>query len=278
MRFLKKILVSSLVCVYALTGSAFATESENNEASTTMNEYSMIKELQNKTDLQLQRMGHEREEIEAIRNYQEDFKKTMDEIKLIDKSILKDDFGYTEEQIEIINNFDGSEEQMEKASANVTLSISKNSSSKSQTNSKLNVKVRFVWNGVPVFQFNDVFAMVNGEKMYYDNLNTLFTCTYNGSNGTQKTYQYYLKINEARNTGADVKFTVYKNEVVKYYVKSGSANVPLSRSAYVPECGIGVRYGHARISLSGIGVSYDGLSISISGNVDTKYTSSRFYL
>lgn len=46
--------------------------------------------------------------------------------------------------------------------------------------------------------------------MYYDNLNTLFTCTYTGSNGTQRTYKYYLKRNDSGNTGADVKFPVYK--------------------------------------------------------------------
>lgn len=51
MKFLKKVLVSSLVCACSLTGSAFAIELENNEVSVTMNEYIMIKELQNKTDL-----------------------------------------------------------------------------------------------------------------------------------------------------------------------------------------------------------------------------------
>ena len=96
---------------------------------------------------------------------------------------------------------------------------------------------------------------------------------------TPMMFSDYLKRTEAGNTGADVKFPFYKTVGTKYYLKSGSANVPLSRSSKVTQCGIGVSYGHANISLSSISVSYpSGLSVSFSGNVTKTSTSKTFTL
>ncbi|MFQ9298998.1 MAG: hypothetical protein ACLR4X_11445 [Clostridia bacterium] len=283
---LKKLLISCLLfsaisgtSTFALENNGLQSLSSDESVSITVKEYDAIRKLDKKTDSKLRSMGYTVEEIESIRNYEQNFADSIEELKNMDEKVLKENFDYTDEQIEIINNFDGTEEQMSRASASVTLTISKNSSSVSSSSSKLNVKVRFVWSGMPVCQFNDAFAMVNGEKMYYDNLNTLFTCTYVSGSGAQKTYQYYLKRTEAGNTGADVKFPFYKTVGTKYYLKSGSANVPLSRSSKVTQCGIGVSYGHANISLSSISVSYpSGLSVSFSGNVTKTSTSKTFTL
>ena len=87
-----------------------------------------------------------------------------------------------------------------------------------------------------------------------------------------------LKRYGAGNTGADIKFPVYRNEVVKYYLKSGSANVGLNKSSKVTQCGIGVSYGHSTISF-GISVSYPaGLGISFNSGVTSTYKSNVYEL
>ncbi|MCC0705247.1 hypothetical protein IC213_19505 [Clostridioides sp. ES-S-0049-02] len=259
------------------TLSSFDIESKDEQSfSETRNEYDMVKELRNMGNQKLKTLGYDDNQIKELKNYETNFKKHIEEMNLLSDTELKN-LDYSDEQINIIKNFNGSESQIEKAAASVTNTISKNSSSSTASKSKLNVKIRFSWSGVPVMQFTDAYAIVNGEGMYYDNENTLFTTTYTGSGG-QKTYKGYLKRAGAGNTGADTKFPVYRNEVVKYYLKSGSANIGMSKSSRVKQCGIGVSYGHASISL-GITVTYPAsLGISFGSKVTPTYKSNLFTL
>lgn len=286
MKKLKQVLISCMVFTLLLGSSSFALEDENlnSDSSNTeysMSEYELIKKLESKSNSQLKSIGYDNEEIEQIRNYDDLFKENIEEIKDLDKDTLKNDFDYTDDQIDIIKNFNGSEIQMAKSSATVRVTATKNSSSSKSKVSKLNVKIRFVWSGVPAVQFKDTFAMVNSEKMFY-NKTTLFTCTYVAGNGYKRTYRFSLKANEAGTTGADVNFPVYKNHGTKYYLKSGSANVPLVRehtsSNRIITCGIGLAYGHVLVPSTPVNVSYNGLGISFSGKVSKTYDTFKFKL
>lgn len=282
MKNLKKILMSCMIFTLVLGGNSFASENSNPNNEYSISEYELVKQLESKSNSELKRIGYDNDEIAQIRNYDELFKKNIEEIKGIDEDVLKNDFEYTDEQIDIIQNFNGSESQMAKASATVNVKATKNSSSSTSKLSKLNVKIRFVWSGIPAVQFKDSFAMVNSEKMFYDNKSTLFTCTYIAGNGYKKTYRFSLKANEAGTTGADVSFPVYKNHGTKYYLKSGSANVPLSRehtsANRIISCGIGVAYGHVLVPATSISVSYKDLSISFSGKTSKTYDTFKFKL
>lgn len=282
MKKLKKVLMSCMILTLSFGGSSFASENKSSSGEYSINEYELVKQLEQKSDTQLRSIGYDDEEINQIRNYDELFKENIEEIKSIDEDVLKNDFQYTDEQIDVIQNFDGSESQMAKASASVTVKATKNSSSLTSKLSKLNVKIRFVWSGVPAIQFNDSFAMVNSENMFYDNKSTLFTCTYVAGNGYQKTYQFSLKANEAGTTGADVSFPVYKNYGTKYYLKSGSANVSLGRehtsANRIITCGIGVAYGHVLVPSTSINVTYKGLGITFSGKVSKTDDTFKFTL
>lgn len=271
-----------MIFTLVLGGSSFASENENPNSEYSISEYELVKQLESKSNSELKRMGYDNEDIDQIRNYDELFKENIEEIKGINEDVLKNDFEYTDEQIDIIQNFNGSESQMAKASASVSVKATKNSSSSTSKISRLNVKIRFVWSGIPATQFIDSFAMVNSENMFYDNKSTLFTCTYVAGNGYQRTYRFSLRSNDAGTTGADVSFPVYKNHGTKYYLKSGSANVPLHRehtsANKIISCGIGVAYGHALLPSTPISVSYKNLSISFSGKVSKTYDTFKFKL
>ena len=153
--------------------------------------------------------------------------------------------------------------------------MSKNSSSSTDTLSKLNVKIRFVWSGIPAVQFKDAFAMVNSENMFYPKDGSLFTCTYVAGNGYRRTYKFRLNPNEAGTTGADVSFPVYQNHGTKYYLKSGSSNVqlrrPHSKQNKIIECGIGISYAHVLVPNTSISITYNNLGIVFSGKVSTTH-------
>lgn len=252
-------------------------DSKNQSFSITQNEYEMIKELRNKSNEELEKSGYSKEQINDLYNYEENFKVHIDELNLMSDEELEN-FNYTNDQINRIRNFSGSEQEIAPLAATIDNQISKNSSTCTESKSTLNIKVRFVWSGVPTFQFNDMYAVVNGEGMYYDKEYTPFTTTYKGTNGSQKTYSGSLKRYGAGNSGADIKFPVYRNEVVKYYISSGSANIGLNKSSKVTQCGIGASYGHSTISL-GISVTYPAsIGISFNSGVTSTYKSNVYSL
>lgn len=250
------------------------------ETTVTISEYEMIKQLREEYEKNSKYKEMTEDEIDNLKNYEADYVKHIEEMNKLTDDELKI-LGYNQEQINAIRNFDGTDEYIAKSSARVSLSISKNSSSYSGGKTKLNVKVRFVWSGVPTFLFKDGFGVTNGEGMYFDNLQTLFTTTYISTTNSQRTYKGNLKRTDSGNTGATTTFQVYRSEgPLRYYLKSGSANVPLNRAAKLKQCGIGIAYGHSyfypniSVSVSGTGNS---VGISFSSKV-TKYSTSKVFV
>ena len=92
MKKLKKVLMSCMILTLSFGGSSFASENKSSSGEYSINEYELVKQLEQKSDTQLRSIGYDDEEINQIRNYDELFKENIEEIKSIDEDVLKNDF------------------------------------------------------------------------------------------------------------------------------------------------------------------------------------------
>ena len=148
--------------------------------------------------------------------------------------------------------FDGSEEQMIRASATCTVTRSKDSFYYDKTNKATNLVVNFSfkWNGAPLFRGTDLMAVSNGERMYFHN-NSYLNVSYQplNSSGVSSSKKISASIDGVGNTGASFKFKVLGNNGLTY-AKSGQGKVYLHRkNEDIKQVGVGVKYGHSTLSI-----------------------------
>lgn len=277
----KKLKKASIVCLslaigFTTTISASAVDQED-ITQTTISEYQIVKLA--REELKKNPKKFKQSEVDQLENYEDVYQEHIDEINTLTDEQLEN-LDYDTEQIKAIRDYDGSERMMERSSANVTLTLSKNSSSYTKNRSNLNVFAKFTWNGTPAYQFNDAFGVTNGELMYFSNLNNPFSTTYRSPSGSQKSYSGTLRRQGNGNTGTTTTFPILKYELNgKHYLKSGSANIPMYRDAKVKTCGVGISYGHSyalptiSISIAGSGPS---VGIGYSKMVSRKDTNKVF--
>lgn len=241
-----------------------------NEETETVNEYVKLRDLSRKNDSALKKIGYSTEDIKEIRDYKNQFRKHINTMnKLSNKELTG--LGYDNEQINIIRNFDGSENQMIRASAKCTVTRSKSSFTytTSTKTSKLTVNIGFKWSGAPIFRGTDLMAVYNGEQMYYTSDSYLKISYYPlNSSGASSTKTVKAKIHDAGNTGASFSFKVLGNSGLSY-AKSGSGKVYLTKKKKLSEVGVGVKYGHTTIKLGSPGVSFPlGVGITFERGIE----------
>ena len=96
---LKKLLISCLLfsaisgtSTFALENNGLQSLSSDESVSITVKEYDAIRKLDKKTDSKLRSMGYTVEEIESIRNYEQNFADSIEELKNMDEKVLKENF------------------------------------------------------------------------------------------------------------------------------------------------------------------------------------------
>lgn len=279
-----KSILLALVGVIALApvlNSAEAMENTNeqiysvDEQTETVNEYLKLKELNKKSDSSLRTIGYSTQDITKIREYKDLFIENIESLNELTDDVLLE-LGYDNEQVNIIRNFDGSEEQMVRASATCSVTRSKGSFYYDSTNKATNLVVNFSfkWTGAPVFRGTDIMAVSNGEKMYFHS-NSYLNVSYAplNSSGVSSSKKISATLDGSGNTGASFKFKVLGNNGLTY-AKSGSGKVYLHRSnANITQVGVGVKYGHSTVSLSpsvsfpaGVSIGFNSTTQSIGPN------------
>lgn len=176
------ILVAVAVC--NISTSVFAAESgpiENVDGDEFMSELNILDSLDQKSDKELICDGYSKEEIADIRDYKEIVTHKFEELSKLDDTTLSK-MGYTNEQVQILNHFTGSNAQIKALAGKMKFSCNTTSftydSSKKTTNAR--VQVEFNWTSPPAFKLVDIIGIAwNGpmnKKKWYCNIK-ICACT-----------------------------------------------------------------------------------------------------
>lgn len=175
-------------------------------------------------------------------------KEDIEYLKGLDNSILED-MEYNSSQIDTIKTFEGTEEEMIRASATVSIGFNGSLSKGSRSNATINMW--FNWRGMPSSRGRDILAIYNGEGMYYyADQSYLNIENYDTARGKTHKYNIGATRDGANNKGLSFKFKTYTPYSKTCYTKKGMGRVKLTRAKYINEVGIRVAYGKGNVSLS----------------------------
>lgn len=205
------------------------------------------------------------EEIEAIEDYQEYFSDRVDLLQSwTDKQLQS--AGYTEEQIDIVRNFDGSEASMMSLASDCTVKANLVSYSHSSKGSSAKVIAWFNWKGIHSNNFKDIFALVwsspfkevsSSGYVKYKDYDTTLTKKINHKPEPEGLY------------GSCIIFPKYKSVTHEgtYYITGGSMTLTLSSNADVLDFTAYCEYGYTHLNINpGFSVDGSGVGVSISFN------------
>lgn len=203
------------------------------------------------------------EEIEAIEDYRGYF---SDRAELLqswtDKQLQS--AGYTEEQIDIVRNFDGSEASMMSLASDCTVKARLLSYSHSSKGSSAEVIAWFNWSGIHSNNFKDIFAIVwsspfkevsSSGYVKYKNYDTTLIKKINYEPEPEGLY------------GSCIIFPKYKSVTHEgtYYITGGSMTLNLSSNANVADFTAYCEYGYTNLNINpGFSIDGSGLGVSIS--------------
>lgn len=163
---MKKLLSILLILVFTLsiTTTVFAedkspfhvTKSEDGKTIyTTVNEYELYKFFTKKTDKELLELGYTEDTIKSIKNM--DIKKELEKRSKLDKEKLKY-FGYTDNQIEMLQQFTGSEAQLYALASDFTMYVRLYGHyyDSYSNKSKMSVYYGWEWSSAPTICMKDI--------------------------------------------------------------------------------------------------------------------------
>lgn len=248
---------------------AYAESNEPNKEVTkvTINEYLMLKELKNKPNLELQKMGFSSQEIEKIRKF--DYAEELYNRSKLDDSTLKN-LGYTDEQIKMLRNFSGTEEEIIALAATLSINASTVDYYYVEESNRTYYRGRFdwEWSSAPVVLIKDIIGIAWSEGMYLETSPSLtyHTVRYVSTLTGNTTYVRFNIDPIAPVGGAETKFKMWRSGAD--YAKSGTGFILVHKLGRIPEVALYVEYGHKTIGLGEPSVSLTGeLTLSFSYDV-----------
>ncbi len=161
---LSTVSIMVLVIVIVSTCCIFATDSgislkEYTTQYVLISEYETIKQLSEEPTSNLERAGYSPEEIARIRNYKQVFSSHILMLQDLSNQVLYK-HGYDDNQIDVIRNFSGSDEQMSIASASLYIYATPSLFTWPGTGSRTTgcLAYGWSWTGIPAFKFEDIVA------------------------------------------------------------------------------------------------------------------------
>lgn len=189
MKVLKKIITFLMLGIIFFPLNSVSASANSNVAMTVISEYDMYKQIKETSVNDLLTAGYSEA---TIKEYKE-----TDYVGVLFKraELSKDELinlGYTDDQIEIFQNFTGTEDEINTLSASLTFSLSYVRSSISNNSTWCDVKVSWSWSQCPIFTQEDIVALAWTDGMYCD--------TSSAVNSTY--YLWYSKSNNAYVNGS----------------------------------------------------------------------------
>lgn len=269
-------LALSLAMVFLLSAAAFAATPLSGYPSTQkieINEYEAFKKLAEETPAVLSASGYSSAEIAKIQNYQETYFHHITELQTLSDNALVN-HGYTKTQIDIIKNFTGTEEEMSRAAASLTI-YAGTSSFKYVDGGYTTGRLAYSWNwsGVPAVKMKDMVAAAwNGWELTGETSRVYYHDIYTGAAYTTQSATHVNPTNASWN-GRGHKFDMAISDNL-YYAKSGSGSFDVkSDGLYQKNFLYCVEYGHETIlwdisfSVSAPGGGAGSISFSVGTSV-----------
>lgn len=247
---------------------------------TVINEYDYIVELRGQTDTELASNGVSADEINALRS-------NSVEDELMARRELSDDvlinyYGYTEQQIQILHNYNGGklEDYPELRSIFAEVSFSSFTILKATTQ-EIKIKFSWAWDAMPIWTWNDAIAVAwcptygfDNGTLRLDKNNSLNSITYK-SNRYSHRVNYFFK-DEMLNKLSKSEFPMSKTfpEVFDYDLEWASEGIVVldfnkpQDSAPISSLDIVVSYGHSELNIGSVSV---GLDSSGTGNIGISF-------
>lgn len=271
----------SFIMILLISTTAFAQGYQSSSLSqkVTLNEYELAKQLAEESVSTLNAKGYNSVEINNIKNYQDVYRNHIEELNMLNDSALKNN-GYSQEQISIIRNFTGTDTEMTRLGATLTLN-SVPASFKYTTGGLTTGKLTYnwYWTGIPAFKMQDMVAVSwnnwdvvsNSSYVDYYNVNT-------GAYHTSQSATYSEDGNGL--LGAGHKFRVSMSDNY-YYAKLGGGTFNLESDSFTKKNFFYyMEYGHSQIFANiSFSVGFGGADASISfttGTVTADYNKGQY--
>lgn len=264
MKGITLIIAFGMICVSNST-EIFASESEPcTESSRTVYYNAYTQALQ-----EAEETGSENE-IEKTKN---EFSDYVYDLQKNESDETLSNMGYNQQQINLIRQYDGSQDIIALFSGSVTITNKienyKYNSSTKQTSA--DIAFTFTWNGTSAYNHKDVLAVAWSEGLYTNSKNIKITCTYKSNrNNTKISFSApssspYIAKNVVGTGNQSAKFTFDKHYGSRMCLYSATGKVHVTKKAKVPEFSSYVSYGETKTNISpSFSVSIKNLSISIS--------------
>lgn len=297
----------TIILVFCSTTGTFAASINNGQAlmpqKITISEYQMIVNQEKVIEKELEKLMIEKSNGNNILGYdkkledlykkkdtiKEEYKKLDEHIKSL-KNRSKEDlekFRYTPEQIEAIQNYDGSEKMMSAASATIGIYATNNDFYRDTTNNYtyLQLYYQWNWNGIPINGYTDCITAVwtNG---YVNYTNHHAVDYYNSVTGDFSHYSNFYNVNQNSPDRLDYKFPVLTDTgTAVYFARQGTGYISLKRLDYnnqYNDISFKIAYGHEIYSLNltaGFNVVSGTIGINIvpKSGTEPAYTNPEWY-
>lgn len=254
---MKKVIALLLCCLFvniplasALQAPLTTHPAPTRQISYSVNEYDLLESLSVQCDDALLQMGYSNTEIHQMRNLQSTYAEHLEVISQYDREALEN-LGYTETQISILQNFDGSESQIQSLAATMDFNISIDYVTWSDENNRTNARVYvdYEWAGVPLIKANDLIAIswnnwsISGKSSYITYFPT------NGSGDSQIQAATYVPNNGSTSIGGGFRFPVQINSGT-HWAKSGYCAFTLYHNNIRKDLSVYATYAHYTVSVT----------------------------
>ncbi|EHQ88590.1 hypothetical protein [Desulfosporosinus youngiae] len=264
-------LLCTLLLSISLVSPAFAQEKVIESKS--INEYQYIKELKQKSDIELKDMGLDDNQITELKNL--DYGKGLKERSKLDKKILKN-MGYSNVQIEQLQDFQGTEAEIIALAASVNLNVENNGLTYDSAldRSYWTVSFDWSWSSEPFWLLQDIigsgwspdFSLVTSTSSSYQKVRYKRNTT--GATWTSTKPFTLSNLNCAQSSfamsgGHDPNWDWYD------WADSGSGYVKVTKAGKVRDMQMRIAYGHSQITTSNPSLGYPwGIYFTFSSSVN----------
>lgn len=240
--------ILSLVILLGVNANAIEIKNDNN-INIVINEYDLIKNISEEYSENFQEYGLDSQQYKDILNYKDIYRKHINELNKLTDNSLKNN-GYDDQQISIIRSFTGSEDEMSRIGASVTIKASTSGFKYDGDYTRGTLKYTWSWSGVPVFKTQDMLAVSwNG----WDVTSNVGYADYYGINSgniyTTKAATYTEDGNGTEGAAHKFKMAIEDNY---YYAKDGGGTFTVKSDTHAKkDFYYYMEYGHSQITVSG---------------------------
>lgn len=261
---MKKIVsaIMSLIMLFLPSCFAFADDGHingNKGITYSINEYESLKELAQNSKSELMALGYSGEDLTNIINYEENYRNHIHSLQSLTDEQLTN-CGYNAEQIRMLRNFQGTDEEMTKLGAELTLNVRTAAFRFTGERTEGGIIYDWKWSGIPQIKMTDAVVVswndwiVTSEQSY-----VLYHNTSSWAYSHMDTGTLIHPDGEPSSYGAGHSFKM-QTDYVTNWAQNGGGSIYVQSTEYAKkDFYYFIEYGHSTIKTSiGFSVGFPG--------------------